>query len=388
MDHKPRATPTGRERKHELPERPPKKPFDAKPSSQHARSRSNSSFPEDTATEILSGLGPTDEPIPPPRMKKVAIRSTLSSNAKVFVPMKGKENNVSCEFKAASSKDSRNEVKHINRGLVYEAHSFYVGNSLFTVDQRYSMIDVLGHGSFGVVISASDKKAPFVNVAIKLIPNFVQDAGVKMLREIKLLKHFGPHDNIITLLDMMPPNVQYLDDFNQVYMVTDLMERNLQTVIDNHLYTITTEHVRWLIYQLLRGLKYIHSCNVIHRDIKPENLLVNSNCDLKICDFGLARGIQWKLDGRHDTMYLTEYVVTRWYRAPEILLESREYSFPIDVWSVGCIFAELILRYPLFPGHGAVHQVRQRYHLYFQMTTRESNKAFHYAIYLIDTTYL
>ena len=119
------------------------------------------------------------------------------------------------------------------------------------------------------------------------------------------------------------------------------------------------DHVQYFIYQVLRGLKYIHSAGVIHRDLKPSNLLVNSNCDLKICDFGLARGIHpGHAEGKGGTMLLTEYVVTRWYRAPEIMLACHEYSKPIDIWSVGCIFAELIQRKPYFPGDDYIDQVR------------------------------
>lgn len=105
------------------------------------------------------------------------------------------------------------------------------------------------------------------------------------------------------------------------------------------------------MYQILRGLKYIHSANVIHRDLKPSNLLLNANCDLKICDFGLARPAS-------ENEFMTEYVVTRWYRAPELLLNSSDYTAAIDVWSVGCIFMELMNRRPLFPGRDHVHQMR------------------------------
>lgn len=97
--------------------------------------------------------------------------------------------------------------------------------------------------------------------------------------------------------------------------------------------------------QLLRGLKYIHSANVLHRDLKPPNLLVNSNCDLAICDFGLSRGISSETEGS-----LTEYVVTRWYRAPELLCEAATYGPAVDVWSVACIFGEILARRPLFQG--------------------------------------
>lgn len=108
---------------------------------------------------------------------------------------------------------------------------------------------------------------------------------------------------------------------------------------------------QYFLYQILRGLKYIHSANVIHRDLKPSNLLLNANCDLKICDFGLARPTS-------ENEFMTEYVVTRWYRAPELLLNSSDYTAAIDVWSVGCIFMELMNRKPLFPGKDHVHQMR------------------------------
>ncbi|KAJ7524050.1 hypothetical protein O6H91_18G075000 [Diphasiastrum complanatum] len=106
------------------------------------------------------------------------------------------------------------------------------------------------------------------------------------------------------------------------------------------------------MFQLLRGLKYVHSANVLHRDLKPSNLLLNANCDLKICDFGLAR------TGSDKGQFMTEYVVTRWYRAPELLLSCEEYSTAIDMWSVGCIFAELLGRRPIFPGKDYINQLK------------------------------
>lgn len=112
------------------------------------------------------------------------------------------------------------------------------------------------------------------------------------------------------------------------------------------------EHLlQYFLYQLLRGLKYVHSANVLHRDLKPSNLLLNANCDLKIGDFGLARTTS-------ETDFMTEYVVTRWYRAPELLLNCSEYTAAIDIWSVGCILGEIMTREPLFPGKDYVHQLR------------------------------
>jgi len=245
----------------------------------------------------------------------------------------------------------------------YKSHTFPAGKHSFTVDTRYAFIRVIGSGAYGVVISAKDAKSE-ADVAIKMVPRAFHDEidAKRILREIKLLKHFQ-HENVVGIQDMMPPSVNYVEDFNDVYMVTDLMETDLHRIIYSK-QKLSMDHVQYFVYQVLRGLKYIHSCNVLHRDLKPSNLLVNSNCDLKICDFGLARGVY----GDSDTMdqssktpkaslLLTEYVVTRWYRAPEIMLACHEYSKPIDVWSVGCIFAELILRKPYFPGDDYIDQL-------------------------------
>uniref|UniRef100_A0A7R9SVU4 Protein kinase domain-containing protein n=1 Tax=Polyblepharides amylifera TaxID=1486889 RepID=A0A7R9SVU4_9CHLO len=139
------------------------------------------------------------------------------------------------------------------------------------------------------------------------------------------------------------------DNFQDVYIVYELMDTDLHQIIRSA-QPLSDDHCQYFVYQLLRGLKYIHSAGVLHRDLKPSNLLLNANCDLKICDFGLARTSSEK-------EFMTEYVVTRWYRAPELLLSCSEYTAAIDVWSVGCIFAELLGRKPLFPGKDYVHQL-------------------------------
>jgi len=166
------------------------------------------------------------------------------------------------------------------------------------------------------------------------------------------------HDNIVGIVDMMPPMMRYVDDFSDVYIVGELMETDLYRIIYSK-QSLSLDHVQYFIYQVLRALKYIHSANVLHRDLKPSNLLVNSNCDLKVCDFGLARGILDSDQIRESTKppVLTEYVVTRWYRAPEIMLACHEYDKPVDVWSTGCILGELLGRKPVFPGEDYIDQL-------------------------------
>ena len=119
---------------------------------------------------------------------------------------------------------------------------------------------------------------------------------------------------------------------------------------------LSPDHHQFFLYQLLRGLKFVHSAKVFHRDLKPKNILANSDCKLKICDFGLARPA---LDPNpYHTIYWTDYVATRWYRAPELCGSFfARYSPAIDIWSVGCIFAEILLGKPLFPGRNVVQQL-------------------------------
>ncbi len=128
------------------------------------------------------------------------------------------------------------------------------------------------------------------------------------------------------------------------------METDMHRVIRTQ--DLSDDHCQYFIYQTLRALKAMHSANVLHRDLKPSNLLLNANCDLKVCDFGLARSAASTED---NSGFMTEYVATRWYRAPEIMLTFKEYTKAIDVWSVGCILAEMLNGKPLFPGKDCEH---------------------------------
>ncbi|XP_036806709.1 mitogen-activated protein kinase 14A isoform X2 [Oncorhynchus mykiss] len=165
-------------------------------------------------------------------------------------------------------------------------------------------------------------------------------------RELRLLKHMK-HENVIGLLDVFTPATS-LEEFNDVYLVTHLMGADLNNIVKCQ--KLTDDHVQFLIYQILRGLKYIHSADIIHRDLKPSNLAVNEDCELKILDFGLAR---------HTDDEMTGYVATRWYRAPEIMLNWMHYNMTVDIWSVGCIMAELLTGRTLFPGTDHINQLQQ-----------------------------
>jgi mitogen-activated protein kinase 7 len=138
-----------------------------------------------------------------------------------------------------------------------------------------------------------------------------------------------------------------ITNFNEIYLIQELMEADLHQIIRSE-QPLTDAHFQYFIYQICRGLKYIHSANVLHRDLKPGNLLVNADCELKICDFGLARGLSDSSSG-----FMTEYVATRWYRAPEIMLSFKSYT------KASCIFAELLGGKPLFKGRDYVDQLNQ-----------------------------
>ncbi|KAG6001128.1 Subtilisin-like proteinase Spm1 [Claviceps pusilla] len=235
---------------------------------------------------------------------------------------------------------------------------FKVFNQDFIVDERYTVTKELGQGAYGIVCAAVNNQTN-EGVAVKKVTNVFSKKilAKRALREIKLLQHFRGHRNITCLYDMDIPRP---DVFNETYLYEELMECDLAAIIRSG-QPLTDAHFQSFIYQILCGLKYIHSANVLHRDLKPGNLLVNADCELKICDFGLARG--FSADPQENAGYMTEYVATRWYRAPEIMLSFQSYTKAIDVWSVGCILAELLGSRPFFKGRDYVDQLNQILHI-------------------------
>jgi len=245
-------------------------------------------------------------------------------------------------------------------------HTVTVGSVPFEVDLCYTPTKLIGRGAYGLVCAArahpsvllppeeGDEDEDSDEVAIKKISAiFGEGANLieakRTLREICLLRHMR-HENVLSIRDVLLPACP--NSFADVYIVVEKMDSDMHRIIQST-QPLSADHVRFFVYQLLRGLKYIHSAGIIHRDLKPGNLLLNANCDLKISDFGLARTVEPAAEAQ-----LTQYVVTRWYRAPELLLLATNYSAAVDIWSAGCIFAELLRRTPLFKGSSQLHQLQ------------------------------
>ncbi|XP_072306193.1 mitogen-activated protein kinase 14A isoform X2 [Eucyclogobius newberryi] len=231
-----------------------------------------------------------------------------------------------------------------------DRHKFYrqdVNKTIWEVPERYQNLLPVGSGAYGSVCSAYDEKTG-LKVAVKKLSRPFQSIihAKRTYRELRLLKHMK-HENVIGLLDVFSPTPS-LKEFKDVYLVTHLMGADLNNIVKCQ--KLTDDHVQFLIYQILRGLKYIHSADIIHRDLKPSNLAVNEDCELKILDFGLARQTDDEMTG---------YVATRWYRAPEIMLNWMHYNMTVDIWSVGCIMAELLTGRTLFPGTDHINQLQQ-----------------------------
>lgn len=224
--------------------------------------------------------------------------------------------------------------------------------------ERYQKLEKIGEGTYGVVYKAKDKHTQNI-IALKRIRLEVEDEGIPStaIREISLLKELR-HPNIVRLYDVVHTErklaliFEYLDQDLKKYL--DVCENGLEPAI-----------AKSFLFQLLTGVAYCHHHRVLHRDLKPQNLLINREGELKLADFGLARAF-----GIPVRSY-THEVVTLWYRPPDVLMGSRKYSTPVDIWSVGCIFAEMCNGTPLFTGTSEETQLEK---IYWQLgTPDESN---------------
>jgi len=264
-----------------------------------------------------------------------------------------------------------------------DLQAYSIWGSDFHIPKKYTLVDAIGQGAYGIVIFATEKSGSIASaspdgsapmtaagthlpeetdgeeepskVAIKKIENVFDclTLAKRTLRELRIIRHMS-HENVMGLLTTFVSEPKAV--FDDVYLVCEHMETDLSTILKSGQHLDDGHHQFW-IYQLLRGMKYVHSADVAHRDLKPRNILVCANCDLKICDFGLAR-VCFDVGGEDYLLSpLTDYICTRWYRGPELLTgtEIRDLK-KLDVWSMGCIFAEMLGRRPLFPGTNSQHQ--------------------------------
>jgi mitogen-activated protein kinase 1/3 len=269
------------------------------------------------------------------------------------------------------------------------------------IPARYKVTQLIGAGAFGSVCEAKDTENKHV-VAIKKCKDVFADLSdcKRILREISILTQLN-HENCVRIVDFVLPDSPRT--FNDVYMIMEICDSDLRKLIKQDV-TLLPVHVNNVLYSLLVGLNYIHSAGIYHRDLKPANCFVNQDCTVKIGDFGLARAIggEQQLLTEADPhsprgsgedreaplprvphtkrlqKSLTRHVVTRWYRAPELILLQKDYTEAIDIWSVGCIYAELLGtlegshymdRGPLFPGTSCFplspdHRHNQDYRFY------------------------
>ncbi|CAH0479314.1 unnamed protein product [Peronospora belbahrii] len=245
-----------------------------------------------------------------------------------------------------------------SRPVIHE-NGFTINGCNFNVDSKYQPIEAIGQGSYGVVCSVRNTQT-YEKLAIKKITPMASDEwdATHTLREIRLIRWLGAHENIISLKDL-----SMCKEKDELYMMMELADTDLHRLIQSSC-LLTEGHIRIIMYQVLSGVKAMHDNGILHRDLKPGNLLLNQDCELKVTDFGLARmmpnksqsGLKQNSDDRVSMM--TEYVVTRWYRPPELMLAPNgSYDGAVDMWSIGCILGELIARKPLFPGTDFMNQL-------------------------------
>ena len=218
---------------------------------------------------------------------------------------------------------------------------------------QYEQVGKIGEGTYGVVYKAKDNQYPGELRAVKQIRLEQEEEGVPStaIREISLLKELQ-HENVVGLLDVVHED-------RKLHLIFEYLDLDLKKHMDTSPEAYKDPiRVKRYLYQMLDGIDFCHSHRILHRDLKPQNLLIDCASDkLKLADFGLARAI-----GIPVRPY-THEVITLWYRAPEILLGSKQYSTPVDLWSAGCIFAEMANQKPLFPGDSEIDEIFKIFHV-------------------------
>jgi mitogen-activated protein kinase 15 len=215
--------------------------------------------------------------------------------------------------------------------------------------RRYQIVQKIGTGAYGVVWRVIDKQTQR-QLALKKSYSAFQNLSdsQRTYREIILLRQLHGHPNIVELVA-----VHRASNDRDIYLLFECMEADLHHVIRAHI--LIDVHHRFIFWQLLCALHYLHSAGIIHRDLKPTNILINSDATIKLCDFGLARAI----DSHDRPEDLTDYIATRWYRAPECLFGASRYTTAVDMWAAGCLLVELVMGVPLFPGASTMDQLER-----------------------------
>jgi mitogen-activated protein kinase 15 len=214
------------------------------------------------------------------------------------------------------------------------------------VEGMYEIIGRKGRGKYGVVFRARDKNSNTFVMIKKLNDLFSNNLDCeKIYREILFHEHLNYHDNIIKLVNVINSKDRDL------YLIFEYMEENLYDVIRANI--LTNDHIKLITYGIIKAFQYIHSADIVKSYLKPSHILLNADCKVKVDDFSLSR----EVNSENDFINITDYVTTRWYRAPELLLGITNFGFPVDMWSIGCILAEMIIGKTLFPGTCTLNQL-------------------------------
>lgn len=212
---------------------------------------------------------------------------------------------------------------------------------------KYRILQVIGEGTYGKVFKAQERESGRVVAIKKFKQREEEDPHVRktMMREIRILREHR-HDNIVNLRE-------YFREKGKLYLIFDYVQKTLLEELQGSPDGLKFDRIKIITYQILLANNFLHENNIIHRDIKPENLLISKAGLIKLCDFGFAR----PLNSSPSYQY-TDYVSTRWYRAPELLVGDAAYSGTVDVWAIGCIFSEIFNGMPLFPGDSDLHTLQ------------------------------
>ena len=219
--------------------------------------------------------------------------------------------------------------------------------------EKYEIVERLGKGAYGIVWKVIHKKTKIVYALKKICNAFANPTDAqRTYREIMYLQAFDGHENIVHLHKIIKAK-----NDKDIYILLEYVESDLHHVIRAKI--LQEKHIEYISYQILQAIKYMHAGEVIHRDIKPSNILVNPKCHVKLADFGLARCALIQENDSNIVPLMTEYVATRWYRAPEILVGSTHYTKATDMWAFGCVLAEMITGKVLFPGTSTLNQLEK-----------------------------